>query len=57
MMIHIKYQNVQFVWMNLKMTSRFFKYQNANITSILNAVKNGFLVKIKEKKKDVHYVI
>ena len=56
-MILIKYLNAQFAWMNLKTMNKFFKYQNANITSTLNVVQNGFLAKIKEKKKDVLCVI
>jgi hypothetical protein len=43
--------------MNLKTMNRFIKYRNASITSTLNAVQNGFLAKIKEKKKDALYVI
>ena len=57
MMIPFKYQNAQFVWMNLKTMNRYFKYRNVNITFTLIAVRNGFLARIKEKKKDAHYVI
>ena len=56
-MIPFNYQNALYAWMNLKTTNRFIKYRNASITSTLNAVQNGFLAKIKEKKKDALYVI
>ena len=56
-MIPFNYQNALYAWMNLKTMNRFIKYRNASITSTLNAVQNGFLAKIKEKKKDALYVI
>jgi len=56
-MIHFNRLNALYAWMNSKMMNRYFKFQNVNIISIPNAVQNGFLVKIKEEKKDALYAI
>ena len=56
-MINFNRLNALYAWMNSKMMNRYFKFQNVNITSIPNAVQNGFLVKIKEEKKDALYAI